>query len=361
MEVWTKVLGKRQLNKLSIDQKNLLTRVTVGYILRIYSFRDVLFLGRKLNISIERWRELRHMLLSDFRTVLGIKMLLMRCQTKRLLDRSLEMRSELKMAKLRRNDRAIFYHLADMKLDKLLNVQLENLPGETIPTTDQIVAECGVLLSDKSISDWIGKFVYRKMRFMFTSQNLEARDFIAELNAKATATFFFVTPFQTDLHRRNTTKRATHNHGILMMNDYNKNNPRLFFDGQKWINLVQMNTAHTANESGDASDSAHTSLASVNMGLPSFTRIENRLAIKDYLVRHGKTERDILNLLSMPDDIDFQTFLEKQNGGQPITSEMTYQKFGRKWYFTAVAKYLDVPVTTIFDTARDLRNVLSQR
>jgi hypothetical protein len=354
VDVWRGVLGKRYVARMSIRRKNILTQVCVGYLLRIYSFRDMMRIGVNARLLLPQWRELRHALVADFRTVLGIKLMLVRCQTKLLLHRPLRLSLEIKNAGLLRNDRALFRHLPDMHLDKLLTLHLQALPVDTLPTVKQVIADCGRLLGDKTISDWIGKFVNRKMQFIFRSQNYEAGDIIAELNMKAISTFFFLTPFLEDLHRRNTVKRAVHNYGILRMQQYNKDNPRLWFNGREWENLIK-----TFSDTQPDTNSEQLSTANVSIGLEQFAQTEHRLAIGSYLRRRSELHKLIVRLLSMEHDPGFQRYLQRKTGGEAIDSELAFNKYGRAWYFTHVAKYLRVRPAVVWHIVDDMQKMLS--
>jgi hypothetical protein len=355
VDVWQGVLGRRYVARMSIHRKNILAQVCVGYVLRIYTFRDMLKIGGHVRLSLLQWRELRHALLADFRTVLGIKLMLLRCHTKLLLHRPLRLSMEIKNAGLLRNDRALFRHLPDMHLDKLLTLHLQALPPEIniLPTVQQVVEDCGRLLGDKTISDWIGKFVNRKMQFIFRSQNYEAQDIIAELNMKAISTFFFLTPFLEDLHRRNTVKRAVHNYGILRMQQYNKDNPRLWFNGREWENLIK-----TFSDNDDISNE-QLSTANIGIGLDQFAQTEHRLAIGSYLRRRSELHRLIVRLLSMEHDPGFQKYLQRKTGGETTDSELAFNKYGRAWYFTHVAKYLHIRPAVVWNIVDDMQKMLS--
>lgn len=74
----------------------------------------------------------------------------------------------------------------------------------------------GLLVSiHKEIREWLGKFVYRKMRFVYQQQGLQDYDLQMEIFAKGINALYLTYPrLSSDLHALNVVKSAAHNYGI---------------------------------------------------------------------------------------------------------------------------------------------------
>lgn len=70
----------------------------------------------------------------------------------------------------------------------------------------------------QSMQDWLAKFVYRKMRFVYQQQGLDAHDMKMEVFAKGVLALYVTYPaVHTMLHATNIVKSAAHNYGINMV------------------------------------------------------------------------------------------------------------------------------------------------
>lgn len=89
----------------------------------------------------------------------------------------------------------------------------DKYPALSIKTMDQ-----AVVTIYNEIRDWLGKFVYRKMRFVYQSQGLTAHDMQMEVFAKGVQALYQMYPrVESRLHALNIVKSAAHNFGINMI------------------------------------------------------------------------------------------------------------------------------------------------
>lgn len=70
----------------------------------------------------------------------------------------------------------------------------------------------------RGIQDWLGKFVYRKMRFVYQQQGLTAHDLEAQIFDKGLHALYMTYPrISSALHAMNIVKAAAHNQGINLI------------------------------------------------------------------------------------------------------------------------------------------------
>jgi len=180
MTVW---LGINDVNvsEWRTEQLNLLTKVCVGYLLRIYSFHDMTVIGKQLPLNITQWRQLRHLLLKVFRTVLVINLMIIRGMAADCKEKQLQLVREVHYGELYYGDMAIYDNLTNMQLASLCQLRLYDLPKDNIPNCEQVRSVCGEFFSDTTLTDWIGRFANRKLKFLMSSQNLEFFDIVGDL------------------------------------------------------------------------------------------------------------------------------------------------------------------------------------
>jgi hypothetical protein len=85
----------------------------------------------------------------------------------------------------------------------------------------------------KEMRDWLGKFVYRKMRFVYEQQGLAAWDMQMEVFSKGIHALYLQYPrIETKLHATNIVKSAAHNYGInIIIQATNESKARLVRNG----------------------------------------------------------------------------------------------------------------------------------
>jgi hypothetical protein len=384
-KIWQQCLGVERVAELSLEEKNVLTRACMGYILRIYKFTNVVkLLNSGTRLTVPEMRTLRHSLTSDFRTLLGLKMIIVRCLVREMQQQPRRLRRELHLTNQQINsgsdnaelllteaDIAIYHNLSAMHLKKLLMLRLPELPENVIPTVRQVITQCGETM--QKLEGWIMRFARRKLRFISTSQNLELHDIIAELHHKATCAFYLYTPWQSIVHRENTVKRVIHNHGMALIDDNTRpENNRLQWNPytNKYENLIITDavpigkwTAASYNRPehiAAVEDDTGEFHINTSIGLPSFHRLDNRLIIQRYIGQHGELAETILELLTMEDNNDFIQYVKQQTEQELDSNELIYNTLGRQRYLALIAGFLQVPKAAVKSVVSDVRELLTR-
>jgi len=88
--------------------------------------------------------------------------------------------------------------------------------------------------------DWLGKFVHRKMRFVYQQQGLQAHDMAMQVFAKGVHALYLTYPkVESLLHATNIVKSAAHNFGInLIIQQTHEKRARVVREGDTFTNKV---------------------------------------------------------------------------------------------------------------------------
>jgi len=367
--IWRKGLTAQTYAKLTSEQKNILAKATLGYMLNIYRFTDMVQLLRRF-IPVPEIRELRrNVLVADFRTVLALKLVIIRALAKQIKGERPQVGREIKLAnqsimdntfkftpKLLLSDKALFYNLANMELLQPLLIMLQNSPIDSIPSVRHVIDNCAQLIN--SLQGFIARFAYRKHRFIMTSQQMQPHDIIAELIFKATGTYYYCVPFKTELHITNIIKRAIHNHGMFLIKYWNqKENSRLLFDPktEQWTNLIQ-----TYGSSDDSNIKQTIVSISRDIGLDNLMRQERAISLQEYLRKADPLVITVIQLLATEENIQFTKYVQQLTRNPTfINNENIYQNIGRNKYIRCVAKFVQIPNSQMQQIIQDMRELFS--
>ena len=208
-----------------------------------------------------------------------------------------------------------------IKEDNLMSIKFKSkLICEPITLPEDVTKECSEVLN--RIDGYINRYVYKKLRFILTSNNLEPHDIINELKAKAVQTFFFSTLFMSPEHRLNLVKRSLVNHGTNLIYYYTTQaHGRLRNNKDGFENLCQSLTA--TNSSGQQYDDYNLSkslyysvdIVAQKHGIMSndASSINSRLTVMKMMETYeGKQKKFIQLLCCMQDDKKFIDFFNRK-------------------------------------------------
>lgn len=109
----------------------------------------------------------------------------------------------------------------DWGLRLLVSTQLKSTLrklSDKYPALSLAALDAQILRIFREMRDWLGKFVYRKMRFVYQQQGLEPHDMQMEVFAKGVQALYLMYPrVESELHATNIVKSAAHNYGINML------------------------------------------------------------------------------------------------------------------------------------------------
>jgi len=114
------------------------------------------------------------------------------------------------------------------------------------------------------LTSYISKFVYRKLRFIATGNNMSLQDIKNELLCRAVQVFYMSAPQCTSsLHLLNKMKQGIHNQGMNLITYYtSKKRARCVQDGEQYTNTVVSEVmVDTTDAPNKAYDSWETSLS----------------------------------------------------------------------------------------------------
>jgi len=375
-DIWQRIFPQERWQQLSLDERNLLTKASVGYILNVCHYNDMRRILRHTTITLAEIRLLRQVLIADFRAVLGIKLMLIRATARKMNGGAGKIRQEIRQANrqitriyragenkhtaLVQNDAALYRCLGRMGWRRPLQAAILEYKVEEIPSIGQTITACGELLAGLQV--YVNRYVNRKLLFIVRSQNFDTHDLAAEIMLKAAGAFYYYTPNRDDEYRKNSVKRAIHNAGIELIQYWTKEDKsRLIkdkFTGE-FRNVIEGNLRPTVL--------GRRNITQANAGFiapEEFTSTENIMAIRDYVLAQPTSAKAamvlrILDLLAMQQDENFVRFVADKEQMEVDSNEVIYEILGRRAYLALTAEYLGVPLRTVKDVVRDLRQSLS--
>ena len=362
-EIWKKCCPEIY-SMWSVEHKNVITKMCVGFLIKHYSFLDMTraFAREKVPGTGSDWRKLRWALIDDCRSNLGIKLLLLRCVAKRVQNMQVKLDQEIATNGLCAADKALYYHLDDMELRNVVIDILGKIPGGSVPSIKTVQKECQQCIVNTL--QFISKFVAKKLRFIYDSNKLQHADFVNELQFEIIRKFYMSTPFLSPLHRENTIKRAAHNYGMNLIKYYtNPERSRIVKENGGYTNRIQ----GFANESYDGAEVNNfeiTNHLDTQKGHyePGFfraqTAYDNLMELKDY-IHYNEKDLPIITLLTLKDDNHFIKWAEGECTNYFASTEEVYEYLNQEAYYEAIAKYLNVPIENVLNTVFALRNRLS--
>lgn len=199
----------------------------------------------------------------------------------------------------------------------------------------------------KEINTFVNKYVYRKMRFILTSNNMDAHDISNELITKAVQTYYFSSLFYEEKHRMNIVKRSIVNDGVNTIK-YNttKAHSRLRANNKNsnetsWENLVQ--SLYVKDKEGNEVECSYSNDRVIEQELfvikDSINKIESKTS--------GR-KRKLVNLLLCKNDVNFVTFYNEKRIKRKVedkdisSTEDVYHNCNIHSYMENVREYLQV-------------------
>lgn len=359
--IWQQALSN--YSNLTFEQRNLLAKVCVGYLLHIYSVEQMKsLLEANLALTKSQGRELRQALINDFRTVLALKLVLVRTLAKQMLGMPVHLRRELRSAnksclgvKLHMADRAVFYALADMGFLPMLHARITGLPINFIPTVGKVVAECGECFQRNY--GFIARYVYSKLKFIYSSQGMQAQDLINDLIMKGVSTYYLHSPFKSRLHLENYAKRAVVNYGVTLIQKYNSQKKSRLIETEAggFQNRVESADFIVGNPQIDKM-----SVENYKLALTEQARQDHqaafRASLREYLPTANPLTGKVARLVA-EDDREFIRFVRrtKRLRKKDITGEIIIRKYGRGEYIDLIAQYLHIPTDLVEATLTEIR------
>jgi len=370
-KIWKESLGEEVYDKLPEEHKIILTRISLGYILRIYSFNNVKQIGRKIPFTFPQWSNLRSSLLHSGDCVLGIKIYLIACIHKELNREKIDYNLLAKNCDILPEDIKLIRHLEILKLKNLLIPIVRGIPIE-MQSLKEIKSDCRKVLEE--ISPFVRKFVYKKFFFIYSSNGFDPDDIINDLLGKAIETFYFLTPFYSVEHRSNSVKRAVHNYGIKIIQFYtdesrNRNANKIITIGdeeEKFVITSQDGGIfHGISHSNESEDS---STKNLNIGNAVYSptassdkRLENIQKRNDVrsLYRNAEGNRKIImSLLMAYENKEFVSFTNSFTKKKFTSTEEIHNAFDLDYYLELVKRFTNLPFSIIENVMENLATSL---
>lgn len=194
----------------NVDDWDTLRNAVVGYILRVYDSSKFNQLTNNLQ-GAER-KKLRKSCRENSKLLLNYKLaicLAIKSKNKALIFN----RCNIDPANI-----SIFKDLSRWGIDSLL---IKKLKGVTVKYPDEVRRDCGNLI--KELHSYINAYVYRKLRFISNSNNLDLFDLSCDVACEAVKSYYTEVPFKSDIFLKNTVKSKIHSTGINLIKYYNMN------------------------------------------------------------------------------------------------------------------------------------------
>lgn len=195
---------------------------------------------------------------------------------------------------------------------------------------------------DNEIRTWLGKFVSRKLRFIYESQGLKRTDIEQELRYKGLQGLYMMYPcVQGALHAQNVVKRTIHNNGINMI-----------------YKATTMKAGRLIRDPSGTFQSRVISLdaAQLHTQAAPETRTDVQLDFDRLCNKYTGKRLKFLELLSGAYCEWFSHWIKTQ--GQRLDNDETFDKISPVAYTRLVADYLGVSAKSVATFLTELRTTL---
>ena len=204
----------------------------------------------------------------------------------------------------------------------------------------------------QSINVDIKKLVYRKLRFIKESNGYSFDDLFSDLTRKGVEAYYRVTPFQVDLHRLNTTKKAIHYQAMKEITYYtaDKRSRLLNNDGvfSARIETFSADTDTGINEKY---------MIDTNWQNP-YNIVESGKVIEAYVAQGSANRASIVNcLLHKEHTKTFKEFCAQQMRKETVSLDDLHATYPTK-FVALIADYHEVPALTVRKMAWDLLQLI---
>jgi hypothetical protein len=256
---------------------------------------------------------------------------------------------------------------------KLLDYIEENDRGGLIAKTKVLVCkyrndeDVNLALNQliKQIMQYGSYFVYKKLEFIATSNNMDFKDISADLNEKAIAVFYNLIPFIDGEHLIRSIKRTIHNEGINMIKFYNaEKRKRLHSDKDGYHNnIITMDLVNVENNEGSADNNSYLTKSLTDWNyIDDREKTDKHLTVQNIVAiqSHQPRKKKILDLMMMKPDADFPIFAKQQGirVKKDWNTEDLYYHIGQKNYLEIVCEYVDADKASFYKFIEGIRKEL---
>lgn len=354
-----------KFNNLTILEKNALTRACIGYILHVYNYQEMRrVLNPVIQLSAGDARRLRQNLVSSFATALALKQIIFMLvsQQLKLADApKLLHESGMPMA-----DVAVLQSISEMRLTPAIKIKISQLEEIPILAPAVVRRNCGIAVD--TIRKSTERFVRYKLQFVYKHNQIGADDLVWQLLELAIHTYYYCTPFYSDVHRLNAMRTKVHNEGIRLIQFYKAQKRERLSDYTFVQKILTLDTARPWAVFDDDENKAHRLMfESLHREgkICSETNLIDTMRSIERFVEGGPPGRKILvQLLTLQSDdesADIAEFIEFAKRRLHLRlancAEDIFSKIGQSEYYKLIAEYLWTTRDVVASVAQDLKRI----
>lgn len=225
----------------------------------------------------------------------------------------------------------------------------------SIKEFDALVTHC---ISQLTV--YTAKYVHKKLRFIYSSENCDPEDFIIELLADAIAGICDQYPvYHSTLHATNVCKRIIKNRGNNIIDHYTSKGANTLVrgkDGTFTSLKVSFDVLLDSIYNNGAEESSI-------FGAASLHREETKMSVQHYVKSLGNKQKKVIHLLSHYNR-EFTTWLHRNGYVEDLDNEQYLDNCVKRSklvnYLEAVSEYLDVPPTKVKNFIQHIRKDLRE-